>query len=81
MEIGMATLQVKDFPDDLYEKLRLMAEQEKRSISQQTTLIIEKALEDQFSIKRIKLYQEIDELAKMVSFEDPTERIRNDRDS
>lgn len=37
----MAALQVKDFPDELYEQLRLCAEMNHRSISQQTTCIIE----------------------------------------
>lgn len=78
----MATLQVKDFPDDLYEKLRMLAEQEKRSISQQTTIILERVLSEFYGIKRKKIYAEIEELASRISFkEDPTDWIRSDRDS
>lgn len=36
----MPALQVKDFPDDLYEELRQCAEEECRSISQQTLYIL-----------------------------------------
>ena len=37
----MPALQVKDCPADVYEKLRKCAEEENRSISQQTLTIIE----------------------------------------
>jgi hypothetical protein len=40
----MAALQVRDFPADLYEKLRQRAEQEHRSISQQTIVAIQEHL-------------------------------------
>ena len=78
----MATLQVKDFPDDLDEKLKLLAEREKRSISQQTTLIIEEVITQNFGIKRKKLFEEIAKLTERVNFqEDPTDWIRSDSDS
>jgi hypothetical protein len=37
-------LQVRDFPPDLYETLRLVAEQERRSIAQQTIVTLRSAL-------------------------------------
>jgi plasmid stability protein len=39
----MATLNVKNFPDPLYEKLREMAEREHRSVAQQVVHLIEQA--------------------------------------
>ncbi|MCB1037746.1 MAG: hypothetical protein KDD47_28190 [Acidobacteria bacterium] len=40
----MATLNIKAFPDDLYEALRKEAEKEHRSISQQVTHLLSHAL-------------------------------------
>ena len=40
----MPALQVKDFPDDIYEQLRVVAAEENRSISQQTLVIIKEFL-------------------------------------
>ena len=40
----MPPLQVRDFPPDTYERLRTCAEEEKRSISQQTIVIVERYL-------------------------------------
>ena len=36
----MPALQVRDFPDELYEELRLCAQQEYRSITQQTVVAV-----------------------------------------
>lgn len=44
-EASMPALQVKDCPADVYEKLRKCAEEENRSISQQTLTIIEDFLD------------------------------------
>lgn len=46
----MANLQVKDIDDKLYQSLKLRASREKRSVSQEVVLIIEKYLAspDQF---------------------------------
>ena len=41
----MPALQVKDCPDDVYERLRACAAEENRSISQQTLTIIEEYLD------------------------------------
>lgn len=40
----MATLNIKNFPDELYEKLRELAELEHRSISQQVTHLLQKSV-------------------------------------
>jgi len=43
-EVDMATLQVKGMDDDLYRALAARAAQERRSISQQVTMIIQDSL-------------------------------------
>ena len=39
----MATLSVKDFPDEVYEQLRTLARREHRSIAQQVVHLLERA--------------------------------------
>ena len=43
-EVGMPALQVRDFPDDLYEKLKACAAMEHRSVAQQTVALVEEGL-------------------------------------
>jgi plasmid stability protein len=40
----VATLNVKNFPDDLYQRLREIAEQEQRSIAQQVIRLLDHAV-------------------------------------
>ena len=40
----MATLNIKNFPDELYEQLRHLAEREHRSISQQVTHLLHESV-------------------------------------
>jgi len=40
----MPLLQVRDMPEDLYEKLSYVAEKENRSIAQETIVLLRKAL-------------------------------------
>lgn len=39
----MATLNVKDFPDDIYERIKADAQRERRSIAQQVIYLLEQA--------------------------------------
>ncbi len=48
----MANLQVKDIDDNLYEALRRLASDERRSISQQVAFILEKYLASKASFDR-----------------------------
>jgi plasmid stability protein len=41
----MATLNLKNFPDSLYEHLRARARQERRSVAQEVIHLLEKAIE------------------------------------
>ena len=40
----MATLNIKKFPNDLYEQLRMIAEQEQRSLSQEVIYLLRQAV-------------------------------------
>jgi len=40
----MASLQIRDMPDDLYESLKLRAEQDHRSVVQQALVLLSEAL-------------------------------------
>jgi plasmid stability protein len=42
----MSLLQVRDFPDELYEQLKVLAKAERRSVSQQTVIIMDEYLKD-----------------------------------
>lgn len=45
-ECGMPALQVREFPEDLYKKLKATAAHEHRSIAQQTIMCVERVLRD-----------------------------------
>ena len=60
----MALLQVRDVPDDLYERLSRVAEEDNRSISQQTIVLLKKALNYQEAriARRKRILSEINQL-------------------
>ncbi len=74
----MATLNIKNFPDDLYERLQERAEREHRSLSQQVVHLLEA------SAGEPKLHSLLDlrglgkELWQGI---DPVEHVRAERDS
>ncbi len=51
----MATLNVKNFPPDLYEQLKERAAVERRSIAQQVVHLLEKAVDAQEPLSILKL--------------------------
>ena len=81
----MALLQVRNFPDDIYALLTLMAEKENRSIAQQTVHILQNEFSDSDfqnilkrrkaldSLKSVQLNKKFDS-KKMIGI------IRKDRD-
>jgi hypothetical protein len=80
----MPLLQVRDVPEDLYEKLSLVAEQDNRSIAQETIVLLSKALkltESRIS-RRKRVLDEIknNKIENVDSFPDPAFLIREDRD-
>ena len=52
----MPALQVRDFPQELYRELQVCAEQEHRSIAQQTVAIIEQYIWDRKSKQLMPVY-------------------------
>jgi len=80
----MPLLQVRDVPEDLYERLSRIAEQDNRSITQETIVLLKKALnyrESRMS-RRKRLISEIrnDAIEDSNTFPDPAVLIREDRE-
>ena len=79
----MPLLQVRDFPDDIYEVIKFKAKQEHRTIAQQTIVLIKNGLGDEASnrerlnlaLERTKK-MEVPEEAKKI---DHVKWIREDR--
>ncbi len=81
----MATLQVRDFPDDLHKKLAELAEDEHRSLAQQVIVLLMQALAQTESGKRrrAKVLDEVKSAAATRTakkLSDPVKLLREDRD-
>ena len=78
----MATLYLRDFPDDIYQQIKEMAKFHRRSISQEAVTVIEEAFKR--SKKGLEIWDEIDLLREKIyarygSFGDSAPLIREDR--
>ena len=80
----MPLLQVRDFPDDIYEEITFEARRQNRTIAQQTIVLIKKGLGEEISNKeRRRLVIEktnLREIPKNVKSIDYVKFIREDRD-
>lgn len=80
----MPLLQVRDMPEDLYEKLSQVAEQDNRSITQETIVLLKKALNYKESrvSRRKRILSEIrnNKLKDSNTLPDPAILIREDRE-
>ncbi len=80
----MPILQVRDVPDDLYERLARVAREENRSISQETIVLLRKALnlQQERLLRRERVLEEIENLTLEgpESLPGPAELIREDRE-
>jgi len=80
----MPLLQVRDCPDELYEKLTQVARSEHRSIAQQTIVLLRKALHlnECRIVRRQITFKAIDDLTikDSGSFPNPADMIREDRE-
>jgi plasmid stability protein len=74
----MATLNIKNMPDGLYEKLKLRAKQERRSVAQQATQLLAEALEVGEPLSILELRGLGKELWRDV---DPAEHVATERAS
>jgi plasmid stability protein len=81
----MASLQVRELPEQIYEKLKLEAAKKHRSLAQQAVITLAKGLDSPIDPKerrRIILEElEDDKLnSKMEKLSDPVRLIREDRE-
>jgi hypothetical protein len=80
----MPLLQVRDIPKELYETLSRVAQMENRSISQQTIVLLKKALNitNERMARRKSVLREIDSLdiKNANKFPSPAKLTREDRD-
>ena len=80
----MALLQVRNFPDDIYEALNVLARKEQRSVAQQTIVLLRTALGEQEQRKTLRqelLEEMLDEPPELTSdFPLPADLIREDRE-
>ena len=81
----MASLQIRELPENIYSLLKRKAEAEQRSIAQEAIVLLAKGLDTSTSPKerRTKLLQKIEQEAELnsgtVAKLDPVELIREDR--
>lgn len=73
----MATLNIKNFPDELYDRLRERAQRERRSIAQETTHLLERALTEPEPHSIL----ELDGLGRELWQDDAAEHVRRERRS
>ncbi len=78
----MAILQMRDLPDELYEKLKVRAKEERRSIMQQAVVLLEEALsEDHNKTRRKRAIQAmLDSKVDLKKPDDIVAMIREDRE-
>jgi hypothetical protein len=80
----MALLQVRDFPQELYEALARVAKEEHRSTPQQTVVLLREALgrPDERARRRMSLFRQISEMGLSLAADarEPADLVREDRD-
>jgi len=80
----MPLLQVRNIPQDVYDSLSRLAQQDNRSIAQETIVLLRKALhlDQERSIRRKNILEEIKNLqiSGTEDFPDPADLIRQDRE-
>ncbi len=79
----MPTLQVRDLPDDVYVKLSAVANEENRSLAQQTIVLLKESLglHTNNKLRRKSVLESIEEKGyKDIQSIDPVELIREDRE-
>jgi hypothetical protein len=83
LEGRMPLLQVRDFPADIYEEIKYKANEQNRTIAQQTIVLIKKGLGEEVSNKerRRLLFEEIkkNDIPEEAKAIDVAKWIREDR--
>ena len=80
----MPTLQVRDLPEDIYQKLNYLAEKEHRSLAQETIVLLKEGLQNKLSNqnRRKHLLENFKGLGVDVTgLPEPADLIREDRDN
>jgi len=81
----MATLQVRDLPDQIYEKLKKEAKKKHRSLAQQAIITLAKGLDAPYNPKEkrsilIESLQAGNQNIKKYKLSDPVKLLREDRE-
>ena len=80
----MPLLQVRDFPEDIYKKITIVAKKQNRTISQQVVVLLEKSLgqEESNIERRKKVFERIQamDIPESVKIIDAVALIREDRE-
>jgi len=81
---NMPLLQVRDFPSDIYEEIKLVAKEQRRTIAQQTIVLIKDSLK-KVNFEKERRLQALEKSRNMYVSEeakniDPVKWIREDRD-
>ena len=80
----MPLLQVRDFPEDIYEEITFEAQRQNRTIAQQTIILIKKGLGEEMSNKerrRLAVERTFSRsIPKNVKVVDYVQFVREDRD-
>jgi plasmid stability protein len=78
MEESMATLNIKNFPASLYRRLKERARQQRRSMAQEATHLLERALEEPELLSILELEGLGEEIW---GDEEPAEHVGRERDA
>ena len=80
----MPTLQVRDLPQEIYNKLNYLAKKEHRSLAQQTIVLLKEGIENRLDnqTRRRKLFESFNGLGiDTTGLPTPADLIREDRDN
>ena len=79
----MPTLQVRDLPEDIYERLAFFARLENRSLAQQTIVFLRDGVERRASgkLRRRQLLESYEGIRGVTCLPDPATLIREDRET
>lgn len=84
----MPTLQIRDLPQDIYDNLVALAEENRRSLTQEAIILLQKSIESTKSSKEraelkqenLNKFKEIRKGLPVMTDEDIVDLIREDRD-
>ena len=80
----MPTLQIRDLPQDVYDRLLQSAEANRRSLTQEAIVLLEKAVENEErkakKLNALKTMRELSPHFKGITVDDVVSMIREDRD-